>query len=697
MKSNEIKASVLNMTKYFLVFLFSILFWEIILGALVLDGITGIKVSSLFFVPAEALFFCLFTGNHKKKVKMNAVIATVILVVLCLYYISELLYFKQFGSLYSVSMIRMGTEAATGFWWAFKKTLADAVLWIVVMLIPVILSAGYLFIKEKHAAHTGLFVKAFGLLSVVLLWLLAIAGIRLFGEERNSPYYVLKDEYADTDISQENLGMFTTFVLESAYGVRGHDEGDTTIEITYTEVSVEAPVTEEPKQDEPEDIVDEIPVIFYHENSKIDFDTFATRTEDKDVKALCDYFSHKSSLPYNEYTGLFEGCNLIYICAESFTTYAMNELVTPTLCKMANNGIVLGNYYTSFYNTTTNGEFSFLTSLWPDVSRKAANGNAVGSFACSATNYMPYGLGTIFENIDVPTHAYHGYVSTYYRRCDSWPNLGFKTMKFMNEGLKFKNKWSPGDTELMEQTVSEYVNKDRFFTYYMTYSGHGAYTTATYMYLKNNKAVREALTGSSQDYTDSEISYYCGNYELDKAMEYLLSELEKAGKLENTVIVLAGDHVPYNMTYDEMEGMCKKAGLPYDKDFELYHSTCMIYKAGMEPIYNDEFLCTVDVLPTVLNLFGIDYDSRMIMGIDVFSEGLHRARLKNGNLITEYVNYNSKKDKATWKADAKNWSEEEKKTYLDTLISYSDNEYMVSLKMMEKDFYRFIQENIEDE
>lgn len=703
----DIEHNIKTAAEYFLMFLVSIIYWELMLRIQMVEPEGAAFPAFLFFIPAEALFFALFCGFFKKK-GINRAVALTELFLAGMYYIAQLLYYRQFGSAFSVSFIKMGGEAVTSFWWSFKPTLIHSIGLIILMLLPLAGAGFFLFFKGKRGENLAISVRGLLLLLTVALWFAAIGGIRIMGKEKPSPYYVFTNAHSDTDTSMEKLGMLTTTVVETGAYVFGINSS--TEEVYFTPVVTEVPentkkpdqsASECPPMDEgptpgepfvqPEEEVIQKPA--EHINEGIDFEYLRSLTEDKDMQSLCDYFASKPAAKENEYTGLFEGCNLIYICAESFTTYGMNEKVTPTLWKMANNGIVLNNYYTSFKNTTTNGEFAFSVSLWPDVSRKAANGNGVGSFACSAVNYMPYGLGNIFNALEVPTYAYHGNVSTYYRRCDSWPNLGYRNMKFNKEGLSFKNRWSFGDTELLEQTVGDYVDKERFFTYYMTYSGHGSYTTATYMYIKNNKEVRRLLGES--DYSDSEISYYCGHYELDKAMEYLLERLEENSCLENTVIVLAGDHIPYDLSVDEMEDMSKKAGLSFDKNFEKYHSTCIIFKAGMtEPIVSDEYCCNVDVLPTVLNLLGIDYDSRLIAGIDVFDSGLHRARLYNGNLLTGYMNYNASTGKAAWKGEAKDWTEAQKKEYLDSLTAYSDSEYGVSLKLMEKDFYRFVWNNL---
>lgn len=693
---------------YFGIYALYSAFCEITIALACSSGEETVNLFFLLFVPAEALFLTAFSGIFGKKRILNRIVTFVIMFFLFLFYFSQYAYHRQFGSFYSVSLVRMGTEALGNFWWSFVDTLKGAAGIGVILIAPIV--AFFVFAAKKDIGSFRFWIRPILLVLSFCLWIGAGQSLRVFGTERTTPFYIYNNVYSDTDTSAEYLGVLPTAIVEIKTMLSEKDDaGKETTEINSSvpivvsvpTVSEKSVSTEEKTEGDNitsngEELKSEnIPEVEkYHRDDSIDFSALKDLSENKDIRSLCDYFEVKSAEPMNEYTGLFEGCNLIYICAESFTTAALNEKVTPLLCKMAGEGIVLNNYYTSYKNVTTNGEFAYLVSLWPDVSRSAGNGNAVGSFACSKDKYMPYGLGNIFAKLEVPSFAFHGYVGTYYQRCDSWPNLGFQNIKFMKDGLTFKNKWSPADMELMEQTVSDFINEDRFVTYYMTYSGHGSYVPTTYMYKKNNEAVKSLLGEDVTNYNDAEIAYLCGNYELEKALEYLMSCLEEAGKAEDTVIVLAGDHIPYNLSLADLEDLCKKKGLAYDESFEKYHSTCIIYKAGMdEPIVNDSYCCNVDVLPTVLNLLGIEFDSRLIAGIDVFSEGLHRARLYNGNLLTEYVNYKASSGKATWKKPASEWTKEEKEEYLEALILYSEGEYAASLKIMDTDFYRFVEEN----
>ena len=506
---------------------------------------------------------------------------------------------------------------------------------------------------------------------------------------------------ADTDTTSARIGAFTTTLLEGGsyyFGIKSSSgtealAGADKDALNMTFNNPPAPVASvSDNQTVSENIVEEPdyevnPVVF----DEIDFAELESKAPDYETMMLCEYFADKDPSYTNKYTGMFEGYNLIYICGEGFSSLALDEDVTPTLYMMAHNGIVLNNYYNSFLNTTTNGEYAFMTSLWPDVSRDASCGTAVGSFAQSCEKYMPMGMADLMTPEGINCYAYHNFYGHYYRRSYSWPNLGYENMKFLGDGMNFTSTWPASDLEMMEQSIDDYIENAPFQAYYMTFSGHGPYTSANYMYNKNLAETKELLGDRAETMDSQAIGYLAGNLELEKAMVYLLDRLEEAGQLDKTVIVLTGDHTPYYLSPAGKESIL---GHPADENFEIYHSTCIMYNAGMEePIETDTYCCNVDILPTILNLFGIEYESRLLMGRDIFSDGIHRARLYNGSFINDKVMYNNKTGEVTWLADTSDLSEEETDAYLNAMIDYTEGEYAASIKLLASNYYFFVWKN----
>ena len=741
---------------YFGVFFISLLYWELLLRLVISGTVYGRNLTFLFFIPAESLLFAAVTGFSKNHEIINKIENLVILFALALYYGVQVVYYRIFGSVLSINLMGMGNEAVGDFGWAAAGTIINSAGYLALILLPVGITAFLSFFRSRgiwefdrrsiigagyaRRMHAAFFVGA------LAFFILGAEGLRLLGTERGSAYYVLKDENSDTDITTDRIGSLATSVVEGSYRLFGSGNRNNTVktvsleqgvfeldkaqeesgtqipgdETPGAESSVAAGENPEQTSDKSSDIAsdkpsqgkdngfeagtdaesrdeeskedvepEERPVAQPHVNEALDFAAFRELSDDEAVISLCDYFEAKAPSTTNEYTGLFEGYNLVYICAEGFSRYGIDPDITPMLYEMANNGIVLNHFYNSFPNTTTNGEYAFATSLWPDVSRAADQGTGVGSFSQSGAVFMPNGLGDIFAAEGVPTYAYHDFIGRYYRRKYTWPNLGYENIKFLGQGMTFSSSWPASDLEMFEQSVDDYIGEDRFHAYYMTFSGHGPYTSANVMYRKNIKTVKELAGDKYKD--DAILGYFCGEYEFELGLEYLVERLKDAGKLDKTVIVIVGDHYPYYLTDSAKK---EYGGGTIEDVFEQSRSTCIIYNSGLEePIVSNAYCCNVDILPTVLNLFGIEYDSRLFMGNDIFSSSLHRARLYNGSFITEFVSYDKKENKVVWNDIAKDYEQDRLDRYLNALMDYTENEYNASLQMIKTNFMLFAWKN----
>ena len=107
------------------------------------------------------------------------------------------------------------------------------------------------------------------------------------------------------------------------------------------------------------------------------------------------------------------------------------------------------------------------------------------------------------------------------------------------------------------------------------------------------------------------------------------------------------------------------------------------------PIVVNTPCCQIDILPTIYNLFDVDYDSRLFAGQDIFSSTTHMAILYNKNFITDRVKYNNSTGKATWLMDTTGIPADTLNAYIDACKTIVSQRYNVSLKMMDTDFYRF--------
>ncbi|MBO4346786.1 MAG: LTA synthase family protein [Lachnospiraceae bacterium] len=357
----------------------------------------------------------------------------------------------------------------------------------------------------------------------------------------------------------------------------------------------------------------------YEYNMTVDFAELIENESNGTVKKMHEYFGSLEPTKQNEYTGYFEGKNLIFITAEAFCPYAVDEEFTPTLYKLANNGFVFENYYQPSWSlSTTGGEFANLTGIIPEWI------DAGNSFTVSADKYMPYSPAGLFSREGYVCKAYHNNTFDFYDRDKTHPNLGYD-YKGVGNGLKLEHRtWPYSDLEMMEATVDEMIDNYKadnvpFHTYYMTVSGHCNYNWGgNAMSSKHKEAAKEAFPEASQ----SVQAYMACNKELDLAMEYLLKRLEEAGIADDTVIVLGADHYPYAMSEgNEEDYYIELSGIEdTPKSISRYQNTLIMYCSSMkEPVYVDTPCSSIDIVPTIANLFGIEYDSRLYSGRDIFA------------------------------------------------------------------------------
>ena len=398
----------------------------------------------------------------------------------------------------------------------------------------------------------------------------------------------------------------------------------------------------------------------------IDFAALMTGGKEDPYYPLHKYFSSVSPTATNQYTGMFKGDNLIMLTAESFSPYVISPELTPTLYRMAKEGFVFNNFYNPvWWVSTSDGEYVACTGLIPK--------SGVWSFATSGKNYMPFTMGNQFRKLGYMTKAYHDHTYTYYKRHISHPNMGYD-YKGVGNGLNVKKTWPESDLEMIDVTAGEYIGRQPFHTYYMTVSGHMNYNfSGNQMAAKNKKYVEDL------PYSDEAKAYIACNLELEFAMRSLIEKLEAAGIAENTVIAISADHYPYGLARESIDEL---AGHKVEENFELYKSTFILWKKGMKPVIINKPCTSLDILPTLSNLFGLEYDSRLLMGTDILSDSPALALFSNRSWITDRAVYNTVTDKVRFTDGTSGDSEYVKK--INRIVA---NKFKYSAEILDKDYY----------
>lgn len=543
-----------------------------------------------------------------------------------------LIYFVycEFGVFYSLMTISNAAGDAVGeFSYNIKVLLLSpsGILHIILFLLPVIV---YLvFIKKDEAKGLGFTGLAFSAALVLLF-----AGMYLkYVDVEDDTRHAYTDEY-DFDRAVRLFGVNTAARLdieEAIPGLRKHSEneiaGGFVIEppapvaaatptpaptpTTGTSVVI-APSANSASADEA--VAEEI--VYTPNVLDIDFAALAETTSG-DLQGLDLYVASLTPSMKNEYTGLFEGKNLILITAEAFSAEAIDEERTPTLYRMATKGIQFTDFYQPTSAGTTGGEYSVIMGMLP------TSGGSSMLNTRDKLNYMT--MGYQLNQLGYYGMMYHNNSYTYYNRNVTHINFGYSNgyMGYGNGVEKFvKHTWPESDLEMIEGSLPTYIDKQPFNIYYMSVSGHSLYSLGS-----NAMSKKHWDTVKDLDYSDTVKAYLACQVELDAAMEYLIDELEKEGIADDTVIVICADHFPYGLdsTADSVGKpmLTELYGEPITNNLFRDHNRLIIWSGALEemdPIIVDTPTFSPDITPTLLNLFGVDFDSRLMVGRDVLSD-----------------------------------------------------------------------------
>ena len=632
---------------------FALLYWECLLSGAVFHRF-GVRIYALGFTLTAALLLSLVLSFLKKGRFGTEIFLTVGLTLL---YGSQVVYNFIFGTLYSLAMVSQGGEAMTNFWREVLATMRDHFPWLLALFVPLILRiAGRKWLdgQMKARGRVVLLVLTIGIVALTRF------GIRQGGTEMFSDEYYYRSGEIATNQTAQRFGLLTTLRLELTRHAKVEEQ-------TYY-IPEETQAAEEAEREQ-------TPAEVKYNVMDIDFDALNAMTEDKKLLAINDYCAKISGTNQNEYTGMLRDYNLIVMCAESFSPAAIDKDLTPNLYKLTQQGIIFNNYYNTFPNTTTDGEYALMQGLYPDAGRS----KAVSSLYASRNSYLPFTLGNVFrDQRGVESFGYHNYRGSYYGRSESHPNMGY-TMKFAGDGMTFTTNWPASDLEMMEQSVDDYIGREPFHAYYMTFSGHYKYDTGT-----NEMAKRNWDQVKDLPYSSNAIKAYLScNIELDKAIGYLMERLEQAGVADRTAIVIAGDHFPYGLKDSEYAEL---TGHDID-DFSKYKSTLIFWVGGLEEnIVVDEYCCNVDVLPTILNLWGFEYDSRLLAGTDVFSDGTHVAVLVDKSFLTDKVWFNADTGEIRYQVP----ESEVPEGYVENMNQLIATRFSISADILNTAYYNFV-------
>lgn len=384
------------------------------------------------------------------------------------------------------------------------------------------------------------------------------------------------------------------------------------------------------------------PVVYGQSVASIDFAGLAA--EGGNYADIDAYVSTLTPSSQNVYTGTFAGKNLILICAEAFSGFLIDPELTPTLYRLSTKGINFNDYYQQSIAGTTGGEYQLLFGLIP-----TSGGSSIKEITQNGTHTN---MGALLNDQGYFGMAFHNSDYTYYDRHKTHIKLGYSGGYMgVGNGLEelISPVWPASDLELMQETLPMYIDKQPFNVYYMTVSGHSVYAFGNNAMSRENKDAVDAWCAKENlSYTEPVRAYIAANLELEKAVTYLVKTLEEKGIADDTVICIAPDHFPYGLDSDASLGnmpyLSELYGYPVNTYEERDRSRAIIWCGELEdkePIIVDTPTSSVDILPTLCNLFGVEWDSRLYVGRDVLSDALPLVFFGNYDWKTDLGHYSS--------------------------------------------------------
>lgn len=651
-------------------------------------GMNGNVVCKVLF----AIFYGLVFGALLSLIQglTRKIVTGVMLSLVTIYFIVQVIYSQVFATYLSI----VGMAGVAGQALDFTDVIGQALRkewWVLVLyLLPLLLWAVWIR-KKLTAPRHQIWQYACLLAASIVLFLVDLCFMRSDRDTLYSAYEVYR-EYTSVNMAVEKLGVCESLYLDVKNGVKdrlGLDEEQPVFEV------VEEPETEEPvRTDSISEMVDAAQMASSTDAAakeqevpspnilSIDLQALAQSEENESIKALHEYINTCKPTYKNEYTGMFEGYNVIFVVAEGFSGFCVDEARTPTLYKMCYDGFVFDNYYTPlWYGSTLGGEYADLTGLMP------ANGGYMSmARAGSRGNDMYFTLSEQLLRQGYTARGYHDNDYTYYDRDISHPNMGLEWIG-MGNGLSYEKDenghtfWPQSDLSMIRNTVGDYISDQPFYTYYLTVSGH-----VMYNFGGNDMAARHKDIVEDLPYSDTTKAYIACQYELELAMRELIDTLEEGGVLDRTLIVLTADHVPY----DNKEVVDELAGKTLDSTFGWYQNKLIIWSSSMEkPVYVSKYCSSLDVLPTVSNLLGLEYDSRMLVGQDILSDSEGLVIFNDRSFITDRVSYNANTGE-TVSMDGTPVNE----NYVEEMKLLVKNKFNMAEAINKYDYYRYVEEAV---
>ena len=373
-------------------------------------------------------------------------------------------------------------------------------------------------------------------------------------------------------------------------------------------------------------------------------------TNQKDLDFLKEEYSKEKEVNKNRYTGKYKGNNLIIVQLEGLDSWVINKNDTPTLYSMMRNSINFTNHY-SYYNgggSTFNSEFAVNTGFITPVSytQNAYTFNK---------NSFPYSLAHLFKKQGYAVNAFHMNTKEYYSRGTNYKNWGYDNYYGLVDQNTYKDNSYYLDRELLlnEEFKEKMFGSEKFVDYIITYTNHMPFSPEKgncKMLLDLDSKENENV---SYDLTEEDCVRRQAK-ETDYMMELLVKELKEREIFDKTTIVVLTDHYLYTLSDKSILDKYKNTS-----NNLINHTPFFIYTNNKDKKTIKTVTSQLNVLPTVLNLLGIDYNPNYYIGQDALSNNYQKLVFfsdyswydgnvyVDGGVVTnnKYINQNALEEK----------------------------------------------------
>ena len=389
---------------------------------------------------------------------------------------------------------------------------------------------------------------------------------------------------------------------------------------------------------------------------------------DKALKDTNDYYlDRKNNISNNSYTGIFEGKNVIAIHAESLQQFTIglefNDVeVTPNINKLASEGMYFNNFYAQVgVGTSSDTEFTYATSLLP-----ANNGTVFVNYY----NNKFVTIQNLLKNKGYYVFSMHGNNGDFWNRNTMHMNMGYDKLYDKNSfvideeyGLGLSDESFFRQVVPMIKDINDNLNMP-FYGTLITLTNHTPWRDS-YIYGDMDLSIDVTIDNEiiKRDYLENTLMgrYIKSVNYMDKAIGKFISDMDEAGLLDNTVIIIYGDHdarlgkkqFDYMYNYDSVNDVVRNSmDLEYvefnDYDYELSKKVPLIIWS--KDMNNGRVIDTpmgmIDVLPTIGNMLNIH--NKYALGKDIMDikkeDGI--VVFKDGSFITDKLYYSAKNNEA---------------------------------------------------